>query len=195
MLYSYVPSLVKVRLFGVELEGLSKDSFVTIERTDATNTFRKSLDGNRTVFVDKYATYRVSINLSQVSESNEFLHTIYKLYLKTGANFKMPLEVEETNKWGGTSFMSSDTYFETEPNAEFSSESGDRHWTFICHDGAYSLKGTSDAGFITDALRSALWMIDTATAFGLDLSGVLGMVERGAREAEQRLKDLFKGVV
>ena len=93
MLYSYVPSLVKVRLFGIELEGLSKESFVTIERIDHTNTFRKALDGNRTVFIDRYATYRVTINVSQVSETNEFLHTIYKLYLKTGANFKMPLEI------------------------------------------------------------------------------------------------------
>ena len=62
MLYSYVPSLVKVRLFGIELEGLSKESFVTIERIDPTNTFRKALDGNRTVFIDKYATYRVQLS-------------------------------------------------------------------------------------------------------------------------------------
>ena len=34
-----------------------------------------------------------------------------------------------------------------------------------------------------------------ATAFGLDLSNVLELVEKGAMEAEQRLKDLFKGVV
>ena len=71
----------------------------------------------------------------------------------------------------------------------------DRSWTFICHGGGYNLKGTSDASFITDALRSSIWMIDMATAFGLDLSNVLELVEKGARESEQRLKDLFKGVV
>ena len=195
MLYSYVPSLVKVRLFGIELEGLSKESFVTIERIDPTNTFRKALDGNRTVFIDRYATYRVTVNVSQVSETNEFLHTIYKLYLKTGANFKIPLEIEERNKWGGTSFQATDVYFETEPSSDFGSEAMDRSWTFICHGGGYNLKGTSDAGFITDALRSSIWMIDMATAFGLDLSNVLELVEKGARESEQRLKDLFKGVV
>ena len=195
MLYSYAPSLVKVRLFGIELEGLSKESFVTIERTDPANTFRKALDGNRTVFIDRHATYRVTVNVSQVSETNEFLHTIYKLYLKTGANFKMLLEVEERNKWGGTSFQATDVYFETEPSSDFSSEAMDRSWTFICHGGGYNLKGTADAGFITDALRSSLWMIDMATAFGLDLSNVLELVEKGARESEQRLKDLFKGVV
>ena len=61
MLYSYVPSLVKCRIFGVELEGLSQENFVTIERMNDVTTFRKSQDGKHTAFVDRYGSYRVTL--------------------------------------------------------------------------------------------------------------------------------------
>ena len=75
MLYSYVPSLVKCYIFGVELKGLSKENIVTIERLSEVNTFRKAQDGSAVAFVDNTASYRVTINLEQVSESNDYLHT------------------------------------------------------------------------------------------------------------------------
>ena len=53
-LYSYVPSKVEVKIFGIELVGLAKDSFISIERIDNSLTFRKAMDGSHTAFVDEY---------------------------------------------------------------------------------------------------------------------------------------------
>ena len=44
-LYSYVPSQVKVSVFGIDLVGLAKDSFISIERIDNLVSFRKAQDG------------------------------------------------------------------------------------------------------------------------------------------------------
>ena len=49
-LYSYVPSQVKVSVFGIDLVGLAKDSFISIERIDNLVSFRKAQDGSHTAF-------------------------------------------------------------------------------------------------------------------------------------------------
>ena len=56
-------------------------------------SFRKAQDGSHTGFVDSYGSYRVTITLSQVSENNEFLHLIQKLYKVLGTNLRMPISV------------------------------------------------------------------------------------------------------
>ena len=191
MLYSYVPSQVKCYIFGVELVGLSKDSIVTIERMEEVNTFRKAQDGSQVAFTDTYGSYRVTFNIEQVSPSNEFLHTIFKLHQRSGLNLVIPIEVSEKMKGGGTSFGSFDTFFETEPTAEFTSESQARQWTFICHNAQYQLKGTDSGGFITGALRATIRLIELSESAGLDLTKIEGMIEKGVEEAQARLKNLF----
>ena len=60
-LYSYVPSQVKVSVFGIDLVGLAKDSFISIERIDNLVSFRKAQDGSHTGFVDSYGSWNRSI--------------------------------------------------------------------------------------------------------------------------------------
>lgn len=191
MLYSYVPSQLKCRIFGVELRGLSRDSMVSIERIDPTHTFRKAMDGSHTAFIDSYGSYRVTINVEQVSESNEFLHTLYKLQQRAGINLKMPLTVEEVISNGGSQFQSFETFFESEPNSEYSSESSTRSWTFVCHNASYSLKGSVGSSSITEALRATIRMIELSEAAGIDLSNIEDQIDRGIIYAEERLKNLI----
>ena len=191
MLYTYVPSLVKCRVFGVELKGLSKDTLVTIERIDPVNSFRKAQDGSQIAYFDAFARYRVIIHLEQVSQSNEFLHTVFKLHQKVGGHLKIPLSVSEGSKYGGTQFTAFDCFFETEPVAEFTSESLPREWSFICNSASYSLKGTESARTITTALRETIRMIELSELAGIDLSNIEGLIDKGIDEAQSRLKNLF----
>lgn len=197
-LYSYVPSQVKVSVFGIDLVGLAKDSFVNIERIDNLISFRKAQDGTHTGFVDKYGSYRVTITLSQVSESNEFLHLIQKLYKVLGTNIRMPISIRETASLAvgnhGTTFSASDCFFETEPSSEFGSEATNRTWTFICHDGSYEIRGTSEASFVAESLSTIMSLIGyvgVAESMGFSVPRIMNMVQSGIDAAESRLKNLF----
>ena len=191
MLYSYVPSSIKCKIFGVELVGLSKESMVSIERLNDVSTFRKAQDGSYTAFNDNLGSYRVTFHIEQVSPSNDFLHTIFKLHQRSGLNLKIPLHVEEKSKNGGTSFTSFEVFFETEPRREFTNESGSVEWSFICNNARYFVRGTSDTGFLTEALRATIRLIEFSESLGLDLSGIEGMIDKGIEEADRRLKELF----
>lgn len=191
MLYSYIPSSIKCKVFGVELVGLSKDSIVTIERIAEVSTFRKAQDGTHTAFTDSYGSYRVTFYIEQVSESNDFLHTIFKLHQRAGLNLVIPLDVEERIPSGGTRFTSFDTFFETEPMTEFTSASGARQWTFICNNASYRLNGTKESGFLTDSLRATIRLIELSQSAGIDLSNIEDMIDRGIDETQARLKNLF----
>ena len=191
MLYTYVPSAIKCSIFGVELVGLSKESIVSIERLNEVNTFRKAQDGSYTAFNDSIGSYRVTFHIEQVSPSNDFLHTIFKLHQRSGLNLKIPLFVEEKSKGGGTSFLSFEVFFETEPRRDFTSESTSVEWSFICNDGSYFVRGTSDTGFLTEALRATIRLIEFSESLGIDISGIEDMIDKGLEEADKRLKELF----
>ena len=191
MLYSYVPSLVKCRIFGVELKGLSKDSIVSIERIDGATTFRKAQDGSQTAFSDTNGSYRVTINIEQVSSSNEFLHTIFKLHRNSGLNIRIPLSVTEETRFGGTKFNASDVFFKTEPIVAFTSESVPRQWVFICNNASFGIGGTAERSIIMDSLQAVIRMIEVAESLSIDLSKIENIIGDGVKEAQQRLKDLF----
>ena len=191
MLYSYVPSAVKCRVFGVELVGLSKDTIVTIERLESINTFRKAQDGSQTAFVDSYGSYRVTFNIEQVSQSNDFLHTVMKLHERSGSNLKIPISVSEEISYGGTQFQATECFFETEPSTEFLSESTARQWSFICHGASFQVRGTNKTSWLSASLSATIRLIELSELAGIDLTNVETMIEDGINQAEQKLKELF----
>lgn len=191
MLYSYAPSSIKCSVFGVELVGLSKDEIVTIERIGETVSMRKASDGSHTAFVDNNAAYKVTISIEQVSESNEFLHTIYKLHQRVSGNLLIPFSVTEKVTTGGTTFLSTDTFFESEPTATYLSESSERRWVFICNNASYNLRGTSESGFITDALKATIRLIELSELAGFDMSFIQDKIGIGVNKAQEKLKGMF----
>lgn len=182
---------MKCYLFGVELKGLTKDTFVRVERLNNQSEFRKAIDGTHTVFYDNNPTYRVTISVDQTSASNEFLHTIFKLQQRIDFNMKIPLRISETTGGSGTEFMSFDTFFESEPDLEFGSETLPREWVFVCHNASYSLRGTEDSNYLTQALRGTIRLIELSEAAGIDLSTLEDMIGTSVKKAEQKLRELF----
>lgn len=191
MIYSYVPSSVKVTLFGITMESLAKDDFITIERSDNASTYRKAQDGTRTAFIDRFGTYRVTINFSQVSESNEVVHLLFKLYQKSGVNLKMPLIIEEKSNEGGTSFISLDTFFETEATTQFTSDTVPKSWVFICHNASYTQKGTRTSFELADTLQSIVTLLELSEQFDIDLNSIKDRLSDTVEFASAKLKDLF----
>lgn len=188
---SYVPSAVKVKIFGIVLDSLAKDDFVTIERIDEVTTFREAPDGTRTAFLNKFGTYRVSINVEQTSPDNEWLHLLFKLYQKSGINIMMPLEVSESVAEGGTTFVSLDTFFEVESSSIFSSTTTPKHWVFICHNASYIQRGTSEGFAMADTLQTIVSLIELSENFDLDLSSIQNKITDTYNNVSDKLKNLF----
>lgn len=149
------------------------------------------MDGTHTVFYDNNPTYKVTISVDQTSASNEFLHTIFKLQNRVDFNMKMPLFITENSGSGGSRFSSFDTFFETEPSLEFTSDTMPIEWTFICHHASYSLRGTEDSTFITQALRSTIRLIELSEASGIDLSEFEQIIKDTVKSAEFKLREMF----
>lgn len=186
---NYAPSLVEVSLFGIEVEGFSPDSVVTITKDEVTNTHRTAMDGSANVFLNKYGVYRVNVTIQNTSGSNSWLHLIYKLYEKYGADFKMPLSIKD--KSGDTTFFSVNTYFENVPETAFTSEVGSSEWTFLC----FSPKFTKGGNVPNDALIETLQMLDGAISiagmFGVSLSGFKNQIGNYVSDATDKLKEMF----
>ena len=191
MLYSYVPSQVKCRVFGIELEGLSETNIASIERdTDAT-TFRKATDGSHTAFLDRFGSYKVTFHVNQVSESNSWLHMIFKLYQKAGVELKIPIEIEEVLETGGTRFTAFDCFFVTEPTTDFTNESDVKQWVFMCHNGVYTQRGTYESNELYEKLQTIIRMLELSQAVGLDLSSFTDKIADSVETVSEKLKSFI----
>lgn len=170
---TYAPSLVKVKLFGLAMEGFSPDGVADIERQEGATTFRKAMDGSRTAFVDRYATYRVSVHLLQTSPTNTWLHQLYKLYQKAGIEFKMPISIEDKSSGREfDTFSATDVFFDEEPSTNYTSQSEVTTWTFICHDGNYNRMGSADTYEVAEKLQYLFSALSTAESLGINLESI-----------------------
>lgn len=176
---SYAPSLVRVKLFGMNVECFSPEGIADIERTENATTTRKATDGSRTAFVDRYATYRVSIHLMQASPSNTWLHQLFKVYQRLGVEFKIPIDIDDKSDDSDFStFSAVDVFFETEPSTSYTS-TGDAvtTWVFECHDGKYSRHGAYSDNDVVEKLSYLFEILDTAEMFGVSLDELLVTTE------------------
>ena len=186
---NYAPSLVEVSLFGIEIDGFSKENAVTITKETVTNTHRKAMDGTTNVFLNKHSAYKVTITLQTTSGSNSWLHLIYKLYEKYGVDFKMPLSV--VDKSGDSRFFCTDVYFESVPDTEFGSSISNSEWVFICHNPSYTKGGNVPVNDIIDTLQMLDGALRVANMFGVDLTSFSGKIDKFANEATERLRSIF----
>lgn len=188
---TYIPSSVKVSLFGIPVSGFSNSNIVSIERIDNATTFRKAMDGSQTAFMDKYGSYRVTIHLNQTSESNTWLHLLFKLYLRVGVEFKMPLMIEEKIPNGGSTFTSLDTFFETEPNTIFNSSLETKPWVFICNNASYVQQGTQTSNELIEAIQLIIRAIELSQNFGFDLSDMQDSLVNSIETSMDALKNFI----
>lgn len=191
MLSSYVPSQIKCRVFGIEIENFSETDIVDIERIDPATTFTKAMDGSHTAYVDKYGSYRVTFHVNQTSESNTWLHLLFKLYQKVGMNLKIPLEIEERVEFGGTRFTAFDCFFETEPTTNFKSDVGTKMWTFVCHNGTYTQQGTVESGELVETISSIIRLLEMTQSFGIGLDGMMDKLSDVITTSTEKLKNFL----
>ena len=190
--YTYAPSKVEVTLFGLPIDGFSRDNVVSIERTEGATTFRKAQDGSRTAFVDRYGTYRVTVSLMQSSTSNTWLHQLYKVYQKLGQEFKMPINIKDkSNQSDRSTFAATDVFFEDEPSTNYTSGAEITTWTFICHDGRYSRIGAVDSYPLAEKLSLLFTALDFADSFGFDLDELGDITSTMLDKVDTKITDLF----
>lgn len=167
---TYAPSMVKVKLFGINIDGFAADGVVDIERDEGATTFRKAMDGSRTGFSDRYGTYRVTLHLMQTSPSNTWIHQLYKVYQKIGVEFKMPLDIEDlSNNSGKPSFAGTDVFFENEPSTSYSNAGTVTSWSFIVHDGRYNRLGSLETYDVVEKIQMLMAVLDFSDSIGLPL--------------------------
>ena len=191
MIYSYVPSQVKCSVFGIEIENFSETNIVDIERENSVTTFTKAMDGSHTAFIDKYGSYKVSFHVNQTSESNTWLHLLFKLYQKVGVELKIPISVEEKMDSGGTRFTAFDCFFDTEPPTNFASDVGVKVWTFVCHNGTYTQEGTVETNDMVETLSSIIRLIELSDSFGINLNNFSDKLSSVVSNTTDKLKNFI----
>lgn len=187
-LFTYEAVSVTVSLFGIDLVGLVADSFLTIEREEPVTTVRKAMDGSGTAFVDNHGSYRVTIRLDASSESNTILSLIYKVYLRSGYNLRMPLIVNDKNS--NSVFTSLDTLFETDPVKNYANKQQTVEWVFLCESPTNTLSGYGDDEDITTNLKRILDFLDTADSVGLDLTAIQDKLSSSISSISSKLTNL-----
>ena len=80
---TYSPSDVSV-IYGLKpLNGFMDGSFITIHRETPLFSHQRSMDGKVALSMQRFSTYTVTLTLAQTSDSNQFLHSLQKLMMKS----------------------------------------------------------------------------------------------------------------
>lgn len=180
-LYTYQASQVRASIFGITINGFVADSFITIERQSPATTTKKAMDGSGTAFIDQHGSYKVTFKIDPSSESNTLLDLIYRVYMKSGSNLRMPLIITDGNS--GSTFTSLDTLFDGEPNKTYANKTQPFEWVFQCESPTNSIIGFDDDTTLYGGLQRIIDFLDTAEDLGLDLSSI-----------EDKLKDSISSI-
>lgn len=186
----YRPSAVDISLFGVSTELMSDDVFARIEEIDVTSKVKRSMGSSSMIITDSETPYRVTINLSSASGSNLWIHLLYKIYVKYGADFKMPLSIKD--KSGDTSFFSSNTYFEGLPPTELGTGLTQSSWSFICFTPSFTKGGNTPPHQIVETLQMLDSVLSAADSFGIDFSNFTTYIENFIATSDLLFEGLFQ---
>lgn len=188
-LYTYRPDMVRASIFGITLKGFVTDSFITVERQSPTTTLKKAMDGSGTAFIDQHGSYKVTLKIDPSSESNTLLDLIYRVYMKSGANLRMPLIISDRNS--GSIFTSLDTLFDGDPNKHYAQKSQPYDWVFLCESPTNSIIGYDDDTTLFTALQRVLDFIDTAETLGLNLTAIEDKLSDSISSITSKLSNLI----
>ena len=188
-LFTYEASAVKVSVFGIEIKGLIADGFVTIERTSPVTSTKKAMDGSGTASIDPFGSFKVTLKIGASSESNTLLDLIYRVYIKSGANLRMPLII--TDKNSGSTFTSLDTLFDGDPTKNYSQKSMPYDWVFQCENPSNSYIGYDDDTSLLSSLQRVLDFIDIAGSVGLDLNSISDKLTTSINDIKSKLTNLI----
>lgn len=160
------PSELKLNIMGVNVEGFSKGTFVTVTRNDPTFSQKRSLKGKTQVrkFSKSFYTFRFVLD-SGVS-SNAWIHTLYQLQQAYGIAFPLPVLFKDS--MGTSTFFCKAAYFQ-EPEATFGTDSTTREWMLICNEVSHVIGSNQQDDNIANVLGTITSAISVAGAFGIDI--------------------------
>lgn len=169
---TYSPSDVSV-VYGMKhLNGFMDGSFISIKRETALFSHQRSMDGTLALAMQKYSTYTVTLTLAQTSDSNQFLHSLQKLMLKsltkldstspfsglsslsgiktTVSNVisKLPFIIKDGS--GNSVFFARDVWLDTEPDVTYSAGMESRVWTIKCLNATNSIAGNGEGDILAE---------------------------------------------
>lgn len=164
---TYVPSDVTLNVLGLDVEGYTDGTFISIQPEKQTYSFRRTFDGSTMAIRDKWQTYKLTITLHQTSPSNNWLHLLYTLFKEYNIPFVIPILMRD--KSGSTTFFASDCWFEKEPVANFGSQVGDTAWEIRCNNGVMRLGGNGGVGAVFEIVAAIQGALALAGNLGIDL--------------------------
>lgn len=186
---NYVPSAVKVSLFGVSVDMFDTESMARITRAQDTTTFKRGMDGSATAVLDSTAPYTVSIFLQQTSGANSWFHLIYKLYERFGVEFKMPLSI--TDESGDTRFFCTDVFFENEPDTNLNGTLVPVEWRFGCFAPSFTKGGNVPTNQLIETMQLLTTALSLADMAGINLDSFSRFTEGAIKSTTALLKDRF----
>lgn len=163
---TYSPSDVSV-IYGLKhINGFTDGSFITIHRETPLFSHQRSMDGKVALSMQRFSTYTVTLTLAQTSSSNEFLHSLQKLMMKSLTKLdstspfsglsslsgikttvstiisKLPFIIRDGS--GNSVFFSNECWLDTEPDVTYSAGMESRVWTIKCLNASSSIAGNND---------------------------------------------------
>lgn len=160
------PSEFKLNIMGVNVEGFTKGTFVTVTRNDPTFTQKRSLKGKTQVRKNGTSFYTLRFVLDGGVSSNAWVHTIYQMQEAYGIAFPVPVLFRDS--MGTSTFFCKAAYLQ-EPEATFGTESTTREWMLICNDVSHVIGSNQQDDRIANILSTISSAINIAGAVGVDV--------------------------
>lgn len=161
------PSELKLNIMGVNVEGFTKGTFVTVTRNDPMFSQKRSLKGKTQVRKFSKSFYTFRFTLDNGVSSNTWVHTLFKMQESYGIVFPMPVLFKD--KMGTSTFFCKAAYLQ-EPDASFGTDSTTREWTLICNDSSHVIGSNQQDDNIASILSTITSAISAAGALGIDIS-------------------------
>lgn len=160
------PSEFKLNIMGVNVEGFTKGTFVTVTRNDPTFSQKRSLKGKTQVrkFTNSFYTLRFILDMGV--SSNVWIHTLYQMQESYGIAFPVPVLFKDA--LGTSSFFCKAAYLQ-EPEATFGTDSTTREWTLVCNEVSHVVGSNQVDDKLANILGTITSAIGIAGAFGIDV--------------------------
>lgn len=160
------PSQLKLNIMGVNVEGFTKGTFVTVSKNDPTFTQKRSLKGKTQVRKNSNSFYSFNFTLDSGVSSNAWVHMIYQMQESYGIAFPVPVLFKDA--MGTSTFFCKAAYLQ-EPQATFGSDSTTREWSLICNDVTHIIGSNQQDDKIANVISKIRAAISIAGAFGIDV--------------------------
>lgn len=151
---TYNPEEVIFLLAGIlPVSGYTDGTFISIKKDVQTFTSTTSTDGAQSRLYINSSAYTITLVLSNLSSSNDFLTKLHALDQVTQRG-KFPLLIKDLN--GSSLFVAATCWIEQIPEVTFSNEITSRTWVFRTNQGVLNVGGNEDASSLLEDLINSV---------------------------------------